>query len=73
MSNLQRIRRERGFSQSELAARSGVNVRMIQNYEQGKNDINAAEAMTVFLLSQALDCGMRDLLEFGSESKKGER
>lgn len=36
---------------------------MIQYYEQGKNDINRAEAMTVYRLAQALTCSMEALLE----------
>ena len=34
-------REKRNFSQSELSKLSGVNVRMIQDYEQGRKDIIA--------------------------------
>lgn len=61
--NLKRIRQERGFSQAELAKRAGVSVRMVQNYEQGANDINRAEALTVWRLAVALGCRMEDLIE----------
>ena len=40
--NLQRIRRIANLSQRELAARSGVSVRTIQELEQGRKDINRA-------------------------------
>jgi len=63
MNNLQRIRKERGMSQSQLAEASGANLRMIQYYEQGAKDINRAEAHTVWKLSQALQCNMEDILE----------
>lgn len=63
MSNLKNIRTKRGYSQSKLAELSGVNVRMIQYYEQGANDINTAQADTVYKLAQALQCNMEDLLE----------
>ncbi len=63
MNNLKRIRKERGVSQSSLSERSGVNIRMIQYYEQGVKDINVAAALTVYKLAQALDCTVEDLLE----------
>ncbi len=63
MSNLKRIRTEAGLSQSQLAEASDVNVRMIQHYEQGVKDINAAAALTVYRIARALDCTVEDLLE----------
>lgn len=63
MSNLKRIREASGLSQAKLAEASGVNVRMIQYYEQGVKDINAAAALTVRKLARALDCSVEDLLE----------
>jgi transcriptional regulator with XRE-family HTH domain len=63
MTNLKRIREELGFSQSKLAEESGVNIRMIQHYEQGVKDINKAQAITVYRLAQALNCTVEDLLE----------
>lgn len=62
MSNLKNIRTQRGYSQGKLAELSGVNIRMIQYYEQGANDINLAQAITVHKLAQALECSMEDLL-----------
>lgn len=63
MTNLKRIREARGLSQAKLAEASGVNVRMIQHYEQGAKDINAAAALTVYKLAQALDSSVEFLLE----------
>ena len=63
MTNLKRIRNESGLTQSQLAEASGVNVRMIQHYEQGVKDINTAGALTVYKLAQALNCTVEDLLE----------
>ena len=63
MTNLKRIRTEAGLSQTKLAEASGVSVRMIQHYEQGVKDINAAAAITVYRLAQALACTVEDLLE----------
>ena len=60
---LTRLRTDAGLSQSELAERSGVSVRVIQAYEQKMRDINKAQASTVAQLAQALDCNPIDLLE----------
>lgn len=56
-------RQTKRYTQSKLAEESGVNVRMIQHYEQGVKDINRAAALTVYRLAQALDCTVEDLLE----------
>ena len=63
MKNLKRIRTEEGLSQSKLAEASGVNLRMIQHYEQGEKDINRAEGMRLYQLAKALGCTIEDLLE----------
>lgn len=62
-TRLKQAREARGLSQAKLAEASGVNVRMIQYYEQGVKDINAAAALTVYRLAQALDCTVEFLLE----------
>lgn len=67
MSNLKRIREASGLTQAALATASGINIRAVQDYEQGHKDINKAKAMTVYRLSEALRVDMRDLLELGSE------
>ena len=51
------------MSQSQLAKVSGVNVRMIQNYEQGYKDINKASVITVYKLAKALNINTEDLIE----------
>lgn len=63
MTNLKRIRKERGLTQPQLAEASGVNVRMIQHYEQGFKDINGASALTVYKLAEALGTTVGELLE----------
>lgn len=67
MTNLKNIRDNAGLSQSQLSERSGVNVRMIQHYEQGVKDINKAQAITLFKLAQALDTNMENLIEIKKE------
>lgn len=63
MSNLKRIREEKNISQSKLSEISGVNLQMIQKYEQGVKDINKAQGITLHALAQALECKIEDLLE----------
>jgi transcriptional regulator with XRE-family HTH domain len=63
MSNLKRIRQSVGISQNQLSEISGVNVRLIQDYEQNHKSINNAKAITVYRLAEALACTVGDLLE----------
>lgn len=65
MTNLKRIRTAQKITQAALADRSGVNLRVLQNYEQGQKPINRAAADTVFRLAKALNVNMEDLLEQG--------
>ncbi len=62
-SRLKLIRESRGLSQAELAKLSDVKLRSIQMYEQKVNDIDKAQAKTLYKLSRALGCNMEDLLE----------
>lgn len=62
-TNLKRIRKLHRITQLKLSERSGVNVRMIQHYEQRTKDINKAEAITVYKLAKALDTDIESLLE----------
>jgi DNA-binding transcriptional regulator YiaG len=62
-TNLKRIREAVGLTQSQLSEASGVNVRMIQYYEQGFKDINGASALTVYRLAEALGTTVGELLE----------
>lgn len=63
MSNLKKIREEKNITQAKLSESSGVNIRMIQHYEQGVKDINKAQGLTLRSLAQALECKIEDLLE----------
>lgn len=68
-TNLQYQRTLAGFTQAKLSELSGVNIRMIQHYEQGIKDINKAQGITLYKLAKALGCQMEDLIE---EIKKAE-
>lgn len=52
-----------GFSQSELAAESGVPLRQIQLFEQCQRNINKTAAETLLRLSKVPCCRMEDLME----------
>ena len=62
-TNLKRIRTAYGFTQAELAERSGVSLRSIQMYEQRNKNINKASVDTVYSLAKVLGCTMEDLIE----------
>ena len=62
-TKLRRIRESRQVSQSELSKMSGVPLRSIQLYEQRVNNIDRAQAQTVYKLARALGCNTEDLLE----------
>ena len=63
MSNLKNVRIKSGISQSELAKRTGVNLRMLQYYEQGVKNIDGAKIDTLAALSIALDCRISEIME----------
>lgn len=63
MKNLKKIRKKYGLSQTQLAEKSEINIRMIQHYEQGTKDINKASAITVHKLAKALNNKIENLLE----------
>lgn len=61
-SRLKFFREEKGLTQQELAEKSGVSLRSIQNYEQGFKDINGAKVVTVLALAEALDCDVYNII-----------
>lgn len=63
MSKLKEVRTSQGLTQKEVSESSGVNLRILQYYEQGANDINKAQALTVYKIAQALECRVEDILE----------
>lgn len=59
----QNVEKKRNLTQSELAKISGVSLRAIKAYEQGKLDISKAQGGTLYKLSKALDCAIEDLIK----------
>lgn len=62
-SRLKWYRENKGMTQQYLAEKSGVNLRSIQNYEQGFKDINGAKVTTVLSLAEALDCDVYEIIQ----------
>ena len=63
MSKLKENRERAGLTQKELSERSGVNIRTIQDYEQGRKLINKAQGLSVYNLANALNVIIEELLE----------
>ena len=62
-TKLQTLRKVIGLSQKELSEKSGVTLRMIQQYEQRAKNINKATASNLIALARTLGCKAEDLLE----------
>lgn len=62
MSKLKIMREQKLMTQAELSDKSGVNIRMIQYYEQGAKDIRKGNVMTILSLADALGCDIRDII-----------
>lgn len=63
-TRLQTQRKKCGYSQRELAEKSKVNIRTLQQYEMRAKDINKAAVSTLMNLAKALSCKVEDLLEY---------
>ncbi|WP_287827014.1 helix-turn-helix transcriptional regulator [Oscillibacter sp.] len=61
-SSLQRLRKEAGLSQSQLAKAAGVKLQVLQQYERGVRDINGAKLLTLLKLCNALECELVDII-----------
>lgn len=58
---IKHLRLQSQLTQQELAKASGVTLRMIQAYEQNRQDIGKAEARSVLRLARVLGCRPEDL------------
>jgi DNA-binding Xre family transcriptional regulator len=63
-TRLQKRRKDARLTQKELAERSGVKLRTIQQYEMRAKNINKAAAETLQQLAQVLCCSIEDLIEY---------
>lgn len=62
-TNLARLRKNSGVSQSQLANAANVSVRFIQLYEQRQTDINNAKYHHLWAIARVLRCTVEELLE----------
>ncbi len=62
MTKLKKMRESRGLSQSQLAKMSGVSLRALQYYEQGRLNFNGAKVDKIFSIAFALGCDVEDIL-----------
>lgn len=60
---LKEIRQSKGFSQSQLAEKTGLNVRTIQHYEQGSKIFDHARIDTILKVCIALNCKLEDVID----------
>ena len=60
---LKKIRQSRGLSQSQLAEKTGINVRTIQHYEQGSKNFDHARIDTILKVCITLNCKLEDVIE----------
>lgn len=69
-SKLQQQRKKCGYSQRELAEKSGVNLRTLQQYELKTKDINKASVQSIVALANVLGCRVEDLMEYSAEESE---
>ena len=60
---MKQLREQCGYTQKELAYRSGINYRSLQDYEQGHKRLASANGETLLRLSMALGCSIEDLFD----------
>ena len=60
--SLKTWRTKRKLTQRQLADISGVSLRAIKAYEQGKLEISKAQGETLYKLARTLDCSIEDLI-----------
>lgn len=60
---LKEMRQAAGLSQSQLAEKTGINVRTLQHYEQGSKNFDHARIDTILKVCLALDCKLENIVE----------
>ena len=63
MTKLKEKRIGSGLSQNDLSTISGVNIRTLQQYEQGSRNINGCNLKSLLRLCKALNCKVIDILD----------
>lgn len=63
MTKLKALRKAKNITQSKLSELASVNLRTLQDYEQGAKDINKAAGISLYKIAKVLECSIEDLLE----------
>lgn len=63
MVKLKEKRLEAGLTQSQLAEKTGLNVRVLQHYEQGSKKFDHARVDKILRVCIALNCKLEDIIE----------
>ena len=63
MSKLKEKRIETGMSQSQLAKKAGINVRILQYYEQRTKNFDHARIDRILKICLALNCRIDEVVE----------
>jgi len=63
MSKLKKMRQAKGLSQSQLAEKADMNVRVLQHYEQGSKNFDHARIDKILRVCLALNCKFEDIIE----------
>lgn len=60
---LKEKRQAAGLTQSQLAEKTGINVRTIQHYEQGSKIFDHAHIDTILKICIALNCKLEEIID----------
>lgn len=63
MTKLKTKRLEAGITQSQLAEQTGINMRVLQHYEQGTKKFDHARIDKILSVCIALNCKLQDIIE----------
>ena len=62
MTRLKEMRTSAGLTQKQLADAVGMDVQMVQAYEQGRRKLDGAGLKTILTFAEALGCHLSDLI-----------
>lgn len=62
MSEIKLLRKQKGFTQAQLAEKTGLSISLIQKYECGAKDITKAQFITITKLCLVLECEPEDII-----------
>ena len=62
MNRLEQLRRDVNLTRAELAAKSGLSMRVIEGYEQGHRNVDGMAIKRAAALAAVLGCKIEDLI-----------